>query len=328
MPDRDEGRSIRMWRIGILIGAVVAVLGLVYLLFNGQVGGTDVIGPESPDWVEGLEDLDVRPATVLIPAGGAGEWDEHFREIGNIVRSPQEDAFLLFYSAYQGRYRQDNVFVGAARSRDGTTWEKLGRILDLPSEDPYTVVHDSSYYLFFEDKEDALDRGVSLATSRDGRTWQVIKRYVLAQTIFGWQNRDASSPLVTRQGDRWVMLYEGRGAFNEGRIGYAVSDDLITWRKSSRPVFAGGSDWDRYVVPDDLIESEGTYVLTYHGITPGMDWQSGLALSFDLRHWSAVSLHPFTRVTTVMLWLRGEVPALVLEHDDSIQLLTLEGSSR
>jgi hypothetical protein len=84
-------------------------------------------------------------------------------------------------------------------------------------------------------------------------------------------------------------------------------------------------EWRKgYTVPDDLGESDGWYVLSYHGMARGERWQSGLAVSPDLRHWRSVSLRPVTRVTAVMFWLQGEVPAQVLEYDDTIRLLTLK----
>ena len=50
-------------------------------------------------------------------------------------------------------------------------------------------------------------------------------------------------------------------------------------------VMIGGSYWDNYVVPDDIIKEDSYYILSYHGHNKKTGWQSGLAVSKDLKKW-------------------------------------------
>lgn len=263
--------------------------------------------------------------SVLINSGNSSNWDEHIREIGNIVYNPNTKQYLSFYSGHNGEYKQNKVFVGMAYSDDGVTWEKYGKVTNFSAEDPYVVLKDNTFYMFFEDKDEVPFRRISLAISQDAKNWTILKRGIINPNrfIFGWQSQDVSSPLVFLNGDEWIMLYEGRGFLNNGKIGYASSKDMVNWEKMNNPVFSGGSYWDNYVVPDDIIKDGNNYIISYHGYNKKTDWQSGLAISEDLKKWKVVQKEPISEANTVMIANLNNSIILLEESDKEIKLYNL-----
>lgn len=252
-----------------------------------------------------LDEIDILQSfdgNLLIPSGEPGEWDEHIREIGNIVYHQTLKRYFFYYSGHQGTYTQTDVFVGMAYSDDGRQWHKFGRVMETGSEDPYVVLHNGTFYMFFEDKSESPFRKIDLAISEDGEKWKVIERGVIQPSLEGWQSQDVSSPVVVQTDAGWLMLYEGRGPGNWGKIGYATSEDLLHWDQREEPIFEGSPSypWELYVVPDDVIYDGRQYVLTYHGCNKQSDWKSGIATSTDLLHWYRVNSFPIHPADTLM----------------------------
>jgi len=265
--------------------------------------------------------LSERNSSMFIYSGNSSDWDEHIREIGNTVYNPNTKQYLFFYSGHDGDYKQNSVFVGMAYSNDGINWEKYGRVTNFSAEDPYIILYNNTFYMFFEDKEEVPFRRISLATSQDAKNWTILKRGIVNPNIFilGWQSQDVSSPLVFLNGDEWIMLYEGRGFLNNGKIGIAYSKDLINWGKKKNPIFSGGSYWDNYVVPDDIIKDGNYYLMSYHGYNKKTDWQSGLAISNDLKKWKVVQKEPISEADTVMIANLNNSIILLEEFDKEVK---------
>lgn len=263
--------------------------------------------------------------SVLIYSGEVSEWDESIREIGNIVYNPKINEYLFFYSGNKGEYNQNNVFIGMAYSKDGLNWEKYGKILDLSAEDPYVIIYNNTFYMFFEDKEEVPFKRISLAKSSDGREWEIVKKGVLNPVLFGWQSQDVSSPIILRYDNNWIMLYEGRGFFNQGKIGYATSNDLINWDKKCLPVFSGESYWDNHVVPDDIVLYKDNYILSYHGYDKKLEgWQSGLAISNDLKNWKILTEKPISDSDTIMMIKDESQINFIEEGDKEVNLIYMQ----
>jgi predicted GH43/DUF377 family glycosyl hydrolase len=263
--------------------------------------------------------------SVLIYSGNSSDWDEHIREIGNIVYNPKTEEYLFFYPAYNGEYKQNNVFVGMAYSKDGLNWQKYGKVLNLSAEDPYVILYNNTFYMFFEDKDEVPFRRISLATSQDAINWTVIKRGIINPSLIGWQSQDVSSPLVLQVDGGWVLIYEGRGSLkrgslNQGKFGYAFSSDLINWKKKIFPIFSGGSYWDHHVVQDDIVQYGGNYIMTYHGYSKKYGWQSGLAVSKDLKKWETLTKDPISESDTVMFYSINSSKGFLEEFDNKVNL--------
>jgi len=268
------------------------------------------------------------------------DWDQHIREIGNILYEPDDTGYeyKTFYSGYKGRsfteafgYEEDKVYIGYAFSSDGKSWSKYGKVISHPLEDPYVIKVDNTYYLYAEDKADTPFRNIRRWHSSDCKRW-VDDGVVLRPRWWShWESKDVSSPVVWKEGETWYMLYEGRGGgpYNilgglfelwrhvdkdtklntGGKIGLATSVNGIDWVKhQSNPVFAGSGepgDFDRdQVVPDEMVKIGSTYYLTYHGWN-GSAWTSGIGKSSDLTSWVHADAS-FSPSSTVMVYFDGK----------------------
>ena len=294
--------------------AFLCSLGIAYTVILRKIHAHDPM----PTWEVAIN-VPLAKANAVLPIGMAlepgpeGAWDGSIREIGNIIFSPDREEWLFFYSGARRVSRSTGVFVGLAVSRDGRTFAKAGRVLNSPSEDPYVVLHGGRLYMFYEDKSEVPFRKVDLASSTDGRHWEVLKRGVIQPTGSGWQSQDVSSPVVIRAKDNWVMLYEGRGPGISGRLGFATSRDLAgPWRQEESFTMGGQGGWDHNVVPDDVMRDGQRYVLTYHGkpkrssiadrlCQKGRIWQTGVAVSNDLRSWRRAGEFPLSSAATMMI---------------------------
>ncbi|HQJ56425.1 MAG TPA: hypothetical protein PLH46_02165 [Caldisericia bacterium] len=304
-------------KLFILLSSFIAIIMIVLIFF--PKGYKKYSYPTEFKEINLDKGLEYR--TIML-AGNSSEWDEYIREIGNIIYHLQNEEYLFFYSGHNGEYTQNNVFIGMAYSKDGINWEKYGKMLDLSGEDPYVIYFNNNFYMFFEDKEEVPFRRISLATSKDGRNWEVAKRGVInpSKFIFSWQHQDVSSPVVIQVNNGWVMIYEGRGFFNQGKFGYAYSEDLINWNKKRCPIFSGESYWDYHVVPDDIIKHDNSYIMTYHGYNKKIgEWQSGLAVSNNLKYWKTLTKDPISESDILMIFKEDTLLRILEEHDKEIK---------
>ena len=260
----------------------------------------------------------------VVPCGSSGAWDEHLREIGNVLYEPMDadckNRYRTFYSGYRGAYCQNTVFIGYATSADGIKWVKHGKAAEFPAEDPYVVKHGDTYYMYYEDKSQAPFRNINLATSKDCEHWSEYRDnpvlsphrwWTWAGGWWTWESQDVSSPVVWLEGDVWYMLYEGRGLGCGGTIALASSLDGKNWQRDrANPVFGPGpeGEWDGTdVVCDDLIRIDEQYYLFYHGYGESTrKWQSGVATSRDLRTWRRSPANPINTSDTTMVFYDGE----------------------
>ncbi len=246
----------------------------------------------------------IKVKTVL-NTGSEGEWDENIREIGNVVFNPALDSYFLFYSGFSGDYQQDNVFVGMAQSNNGVNWKKSGKIIDSPSEDPYVVLDDGKFYIFYEDKSQDPPKTISLAVSENLNEWKIIPN-VLKPSKKQWENKDVSSPLVFRNNGGWTMLYEGRGNDWKGRIGMAHSSDLIKWDKLENYLLEQSENQYASTVPDDILKLDTGYLLSYHHFKLGEGWINSLSFSSDISNWRRVNT-TLPKNTSMIVNLDGNI---------------------
>jgi predicted GH43/DUF377 family glycosyl hydrolase len=259
-------------------------------------------------------------SSVFIYSGNSSDWDEYIREIGNLFYNPNKDKYFFFYSAHNEEYKENNVFVGMAYSNDGITWEKYGKVTNFSAEDPYVVLKDNIFYMFYEDKGEVPFRRINLAISEDATHWILLKKGILNPSPIGWQSQDVSSPIVIFNGEEWIMLYEGRSLFNHGEIGFATSKDLINWKKKSFPVFSGGNYWDNFAVPDDIFRYGDYYIMSYHGYNKRTGWQEGLLESTDLKNWKIFSQNPISNSDTIMFLRKDSGIGFIEENDNKINV--------
>jgi beta-fructofuranosidase len=202
--------------------------------------------------------------------------------------------------------RHFNVSQGHATSTDLVNWTHLGTMLrpsDVPAWDDFTtwtgsVIRDEAglWHLFYTGStraEDGLYQRIGHATSTDGHSWvrvngglcldltgPVADLYEKDHAIGHWHDRAMRDPWVMRDpdGDGWLMYFTARvpGIAEPnagGAIGFATSNDLMTWTLHP-PVFTGG--FGQLEVPQVFRVGKHWYCLF---CTSGFQWSEAYRAS-------------------------------------------------
>lgn len=157
--------------------------------------------------------------------------------------------------------------IALARSSDGIHWTKLATPVVQPGPlgsfderavaDPYVIHAGSELYLFYTGQDRARRQRLGIARSTDGEHWQKLR----ANPILELGGRGAfdenglGEPAVWSSAGAWWMLYTGRAANEQRRIGLARSIDGIHWQRDPSFVpISGDQPWDHEVVCDPSIE--------------------------------------------------------------------------
>ena len=176
---------------------------------------------------------------------------------------------------------------GYAVSRDGSHFEKKGKIGNLGHVEDDHVVHDKAtgqYYMFYWDRAQAdwdqvmkgpvRPSGLFVARSKNETDFDF--PHATRLTIEG-QPWPAKYTYVFRNRNRWVMFYgEAKLPGNPGRTGMAVSEDLINWKSVAFPLVDGHDAevveaapdlWLMYYGPLGFFDTAGCDIrlAIYHG---------------------------------------------------------------
>lgn len=129
------------------------------------------------------------------------------------------------------------------KSKDGIQWKRTGA-LDVrlsngekipagPYGTPTAVVKDGVWHLFYERR----DAGIWLATSKDMKTWtNVSDEPLLLPGPDGYDKLMIAMNQIVRHNKRWYAVLHGTGSPTKPRdwcTYFAVSDDLLAWKKCS-----------------------------------------------------------------------------------------------
>jgi len=167
---------------------------------------------------------------------------------------PREGFYWTLYGCYprQGGYELRPGYEGAAKSRDGLTWERAINtpILSIYDPDcgtweqdciyqPWLLEYQGIFYNFYNAAQGSVEQS-GLAVSRDLLNW---KRYennpVIRVRPDGYDEVFASDPKVFRDGDHWTMFYFGVGK-GGAHIMIAFSRDLRHWTAHPEPLYKAG----------------------------------------------------------------------------------------
>lgn len=211
---------------------------------------------------------------VLTP-GAPGEWDSVSVHDPRVLYDNKE--YWMWYSGFDGNKWR----IGLAISGDGMHWQKSEKnpIMDAGppgSWDEAGVAYSTVlflkdvFYMWYQ----GLDRNgiwrIGRASSRDGVAW--IKgeaNPVLSPEGNGWDGDKVLAPSVFFSGGSYHIWYTGGPKW---AIGYAVSDDGITWRKKGSPVVfpSDTSTWDsQQILTSAAAIDGGKPVLWYAGRDKG-----------------------------------------------------------
>jgi predicted GH43/DUF377 family glycosyl hydrolase len=265
------------------------VFFLASLLLSGCGKYRDFTLPLQPGGPSISWRWEARPEPVLT-RGGAGEWDAVDVLNPSIIR--QGDAYYNLYSGYDGK----TWHTGLAVSVDGIVWRKEGKILS-PSPETWesdaiaangSALASASGILYYYQAGNPVRIG--LAQSANGHQWQKHGSPVLDAGPRGsWDERGVADPYVIHAGDSYYMFYLGADRARRQRLGVAMSDDGIVWRKlRSNPILELGEygAFDENGLGEPAVfAAHGYYWMLYTGRDRSEGRRLGLARSRDGVTW-------------------------------------------
>jgi predicted GH43/DUF377 family glycosyl hydrolase len=239
----------------------------------------------------------------------------------------EDGRFHAWYCGWKGPYNQQRstlVELGYATSRDGVHWEKYEGnpiFTERWVEDICVVKSGDTYYMYCED-ESFKRTVIHLLTSKDKIHWTAQGNVLEKVRGSDWEADWVGTPLVWKEAGRWIMLYEGG---TPGDVALAFSQDGRQWTRSEHnPVFtnAAGRAWDNQITAADSIVKRGeVYHLFYHAC--GGPWQTGIAVSSDLVHWTRFEDNPISRDHSAVVVDAGNQYFLYMwdgRHDGAVNL--------
>ncbi|MBN2581977.1 MAG: hypothetical protein JXL80_02840 [Planctomycetes bacterium] len=226
---------------------------------------------------------------LCLDRGPAGSPTQYNAALTNILRDndlfgpgnlrPVDGRLLATYHAYPDPgYEAGPAAIGLCRSDDLQHWEVDEPVLRAADGaawergslyKSYLMEHGGRYYLFYNAKDRAewpWREQIGVAWSGDLATWtRHPGNPILPHGGPGEPDEIfAADPVVFRVDDAWVMFYYGLAADGRTRELAAVSDDLLTWRKTGRilvDVGPAGSIDSLYAHKPGLIACDG---VLYH----------------------------------------------------------------
>lgn len=206
----------------------------------------------------------------ILKLGELGTFDEFGTYPSSVIRNGKD--IIVYYGGWtRCESVPFNVAIGFGKSNDdGKTFNKLGDgpVLSYSVDEPFVLSgpkirrFNNKWYLFYiAGRKWILDKGkpepvykIRMATSVDGLSWTKINRDIIESRIE--ENEAQASPDVLFYNGRYHMFFcyrfssNYRGKENGYRIGYAVSDDMVNWKRddSKAGLDISESGWDSEMV--------------------------------------------------------------------------------
>lgn len=206
----------------------------------------------------------------ILKLGKRGTFDEFGTYPTSIIRKDND-----VWGYYAGWTRCEsvpfNVSIGLAISKDdGETFDKIGDgpILSYSVNEPFILSgpkirkFNNTYYLFYIAGSNWIENNgkpepvykIRMATSPDGLNWTKADKNLIEDSID--ENEAQASPDVIFKNGKYHMFFcyrHGlgfRGKEKGYRIGYAVSTDLINWKREDEKVGIDVSEegWDAEMI--------------------------------------------------------------------------------
>ena len=230
--------------------------------------------------------------SVMLANNPVGKFDCKFPTKWEHISEPQKFNSLLtmwFTSVTDGK-----LAISMAESNDGMTWNniqegvlKSGPNWDKIGVETVSVIKDpqSKYRMYYSSSlKDGNDFAIGLATGNDRKSWNK-KDLPLFESKNEWEKGDPNGvlePAVVYDSAEKIykMWYNGLGT-KDGkiafRIGYATSEDGITWKRLEQSVLEPGAEgqWDDVLVSHvNVVKSLDGYHMFYFGVS---DWDDSVA---------------------------------------------------
>lgn len=157
---------------------------------------------------------------------------------------------------------------------------------------PSIVKHNGQYMNFYSGY-DGRTWHTGLAISADGLSTWIKRGKVSSPDPQSWEgDYIGANGFVLHDGSRFLHWYQGGRV---PRIGFATSEDGISWTKQDRPVLDVGphGSWDERGVADPyVIRADGWFYMYYLGQDRARRQRLGVARSRDGREWKKHRSNP------------------------------------
>ncbi|MGO9261332.1 MAG: hypothetical protein ACLQU1_34255 [Bryobacteraceae bacterium] len=140
------------------------------------------------------------------------------------------------------------------------SWEERG------VADPYVIRIGAYFYLYYLGQDRARRQRLGLARSADGVRWEKLRANPILELggAGAFDENGLGEPAVWEYGGSYWMLYTGRDAGENRRLGLARSTDGVGWKKLPA-VFSGAEAWDSKVMCDPSVVLEGPQIRVWFG---------------------------------------------------------------
>jgi hypothetical protein len=278
---------------------------------------------ESADGVTFTRVAGTGPGGAMIDNGDSTRFDSQLTYRPVVLKDVDATGALLYRMWFNGSTAPFNCpsgklalnrRIGYAESSDGLHWTKLydgpgpgGSVLPLGAAGAIdeqqvgyvSVLKDGAEYKLYYSANDASNTWrVALATSSDARTWTKVPGKLAGGAILdtgpagSFDFACAYQPSVVKERDQlYRMWYRGCvapgpfGGPSKGTIGYAESNDGITWVKIKQPTADGSAlgvspapafDSGGLTTPSVFIDASG-WNMYYAGFDTNGQYSAGLA---------------------------------------------------
>ncbi len=255
--------------VDVLNPSVVKVGDAYYNLYSGFDGKT---------WQTGLAtsadgtNWDKQGTESVITPDPAGWEGGYIAANGSLYHDG--DRFLYWYQAG----RRGKTSIGMAESANAKQWSKHDKAVVEPGPprswdetgvgDPYVIRCRGTYYMYYLGQNRFGVQRLGVARSTDGIHWQKSHTNPVLDTgpPGGFDEGGLGEPAVFRSRDRYLMLYTGRDANEDRRIGWAESVNGVDWKKlTTHPMLEGLQPWNDQVVCDPSVWNQAGQVLVWFG---------------------------------------------------------------
>ena len=199
-------------------------------------------------------------------------WEQDTYIAANGTGLANDNALYYWYQA--GRVPR----IGLARSADGKNWTKHSGPVVEPGPrgswdekgvaDPYVIRAGGWLYLYYLGQDRAHRQRLGVARSQDGVVWEKLRTNPVLELgdAGAFDEIGLGEPAVWEQAGWYWMLYTGRDAHEDRRLGLARSADGVHWaRVTKEAVLAGSEGWDAHVVCDPTVIVDGGRVKVWFG---------------------------------------------------------------
>jgi hypothetical protein len=280
----------RRAKLGPIVVASIIMLG------GGQIAVAQV------DWA--YQDVCVEP-------GDPGRWDSANHQVADVVFDGTTyhlfavggQTLLSFNSPWSvGHWTSDNLDGPWIEDDNNPVLEPEPGAWDSYSIISVAVRYDGSTFQMWYGATDAYPGVISVgyAWSDNGSLWTKYADNPLPGLVPGasgeWDDSGMTPSTVLYDGSIYGMWYTAvkyNGSSGTWRLGYASSDDGITWDNEDDPVLVGTEPWEgNNVYHPEVVPSGDGFAMWYTALVWGQMVNIGYATSPDGLHWGKWPSNP------------------------------------